>query len=326
MGAFHVLCPTVTSNILNTDIVLSTDILSTLYLSHMKIAILADIHGNQRGLEAVINHIDHWGPDQVIVNGDVINRGPSNLACWNTIWQKHTEDNWRLVRGNHEEYVLNFYAPQPPENEKANALHTFAIWTWEQIKEHALNISMMPDRQTVTAPDGSILFVTHGTIPSNRTGVFPDTEEDVLRRLTLPGPAVFATAHTHRPLIRTFDHTTVVNVGSAGLPFDSDPRACYAQATWTPAAGWQVELIRLDYDRAAAQSDLVTSGFLDEGGPFAQLVLVEYRLAIGMIQRWHRLCGEEYFTTDITLEDSVAKFLSDPEFCDHTWRPAVIGS
>lgn len=287
----------------------------------MKIAVLSDIHGNKHGMQAVVDHIENWGADQVIVNGDVVNRGPRNLECWDFIWQKQIEQNWQLVRGNHEEYLLNFYAPKPLEREKEADIHTFAIWAWEQVKHRAQEMASMPDRAIVKAPDGSQLFVTHASIESNRWGIFPATDEDELRRLTRPGPAVFVTAHTHRPLVRQIDKTCVVNVGSAGLPFDEDHRVSYGQFTWSKTKGWSAEVIRLDYDREAAQLDLVTSGFLDEGGPFAKLVLVEYRLAIGMIQRWHRLCGEEYYETDITMEESVAKLLSEPEFAEHTWRP-----
>ncbi len=272
-------------------------------------------------MHTVAEHIENWGADHVIVNGDVVNRGPSNFECWDFIWQKHIEKNWMLVRGNHEEYLLNFYAPKPLEREKEAETHTFAVWAWDQIKHRAHEMAAMPDRAVVQAPDGTQLFVTHASVDSNRWGIFPTTEEDDLRRLTRPGPAVFATAHTHRPLVRQIDNTTVVNVGSAGLPFDSDPRVSYAQITWTAKTGWSAEVIRLEYDREAAQMDLVTTGFLDEGGPFAQLVLVEYRLAIGMIQRWHRLFGEEYYATDISMTDSVAKLLADPEFADHIWRP-----
>lgn len=289
----------------------------------MKIAILADIHGNKRGLETVAGHIANWGPDQVIVNGDVVNRGPCNLDCWDFIWQKHINNHWKLVRGNHEGYLLSFYAPKPREVEKANDLDLFAVWAWQQVKHRAHEIVSMPDRQTVIAPDGSMLFVTHGTVASNRVGIFPDSTDEDIRSLTSPGPDMFITAHTHRPLIRTVDSTTVVNIGSAGLPFDGDPRVSYGQITWTKEAGWQAEVIRLEYDREAAQMDLVTSGFLDEGGPFAKLVLVEYRLAIGMIQRWHRRFGDEYFGSGINLETSVGNMLAEEEFRDHIWRPGT---
>ena len=287
----------------------------------MKIAILADIHGNKRGLETVVNHIENWEPDTVVVNGDIVNRGPSNLECWDFIWQKHLNENWKLVRGNHEEFLLSFYAPKPLENEKSHGLNLFALWAWEQIKHRALEMAQMPDRQSVIAPDGTLLLVTHASNGSSRQGIFPRTEDDELRLLTLPGPAVFVTSHTHRPFVRHVDQTLVVNTGSAGLPFDDDPRASYAQVTWSETSGWSAEIIRLDYDREAAQMDLVTSGFLDEGGPFAQLVLVEYRLAIGMIQRWHRSFNKPYFETDIDLETSVAQMLASEQFRDHTWRP-----
>jgi len=42
----------------------------------MKLAVLADIHGNYRALETVIDHIQTWHPDQVLVAGDIVNRGP----------------------------------------------------------------------------------------------------------------------------------------------------------------------------------------------------------------------------------------------------------
>ena len=32
----------------------------------MKIAVLTDIHANYRALETVVEHVDRWGPDQVL--------------------------------------------------------------------------------------------------------------------------------------------------------------------------------------------------------------------------------------------------------------------
>lgn len=42
----------------------------------MKIATLADIHGNYQALITVIDHVERWKPDLVFVLGDIINRGP----------------------------------------------------------------------------------------------------------------------------------------------------------------------------------------------------------------------------------------------------------
>ena len=45
----------------------------------MKLAIIADIHGNLQALEAVLTDIKNQNVDTVIVNGDMVNRGPSNV-------------------------------------------------------------------------------------------------------------------------------------------------------------------------------------------------------------------------------------------------------
>ena len=57
----------------------------------MKLAVLSDIHGNWPGLMVVADHIERWQPDLVIVNGDVINRGPNSAACWDFVQQKRRD-------------------------------------------------------------------------------------------------------------------------------------------------------------------------------------------------------------------------------------------
>ena len=47
----------------------------------MKIAILSDVHGNLPALTAVLEDIERWRADQVIVNGDLVSRGPYRLDC-----------------------------------------------------------------------------------------------------------------------------------------------------------------------------------------------------------------------------------------------------
>ena len=44
--------------------------------SGMKIAVISDVHGNVPALEAVIEDLHAWQPDQVVVNGDLVSRGP----------------------------------------------------------------------------------------------------------------------------------------------------------------------------------------------------------------------------------------------------------
>jgi predicted MPP superfamily phosphohydrolase len=50
----------------------------------MKIAVLADIHGNLAALRAVIDDIDAWSPDLVLVAGDIVNlaRTPPPVWSW----------------------------------------------------------------------------------------------------------------------------------------------------------------------------------------------------------------------------------------------------
>lgn len=284
----------------------------------MKIAVLSDIHGNLPALKAVSAHIESWQPDLVVVNGDIINRGPLSGRCLRFVRQKHENDGWHLLRGNHEEFVLDCAPPNAHCEGPEFEIRRFAYWAYEQIKEDVDLLVAMPDRFNWIAPDGSEFRVTHASMRSNREGIFPhmDDEKTILQKIA-PAPAVFVTAHTHRPFIEQVDGTLVVNVGAAGAPFDEDPRPSYGQFTWTPT-GWQVEIARVVYDRSQTERDYVESGFLEEGGPLVQLMLVELRRARGMIFRWITRYQERVLSGEISLEESVRDML-----CDKDVRPFV---
>lgn len=76
-----------------------------------RIAIIADIHANVPALEAVLADIETVGVDEVLVNGDLVGRGPSGSAVVDRI----RELGWRSTRGNHEDYHLQFRREEVPE-------------------------------------------------------------------------------------------------------------------------------------------------------------------------------------------------------------------
>ncbi|MEZ4590410.1 MAG: metallophosphoesterase family protein [Chloroflexota bacterium] len=287
----------------------------------MKIAVISDIHGNMPALETVTADIEKWQPDQVIVDGDIVNRGPLSRASLEWVLARQTNDGWRLVKGNHEDYVLECAAKNGSTAGPDFEVRQFAHWAYEQVADYVPQIANLPGQQSVFAPDGSELRVVHGSMRDNRDGVYPQTSDTELREQIAPAPALFVTGHTHRPLIRAIDETTVVNIGSVGASFDGCRELSYGRFTWQPAAGWAAEIVRLPYDFARIEADYETSGFLEEGGPMAQLMLVELRRAGGLVYRWATRYQEAVLQGKISLADSVRAVLRDEDLRPYLGAP-----
>jgi len=195
----------------------------------MKVAVLSDIHGNLPALRTVIADIDAWSPDLVVVGGDIINRGPRSGACLDVLVKRQAADGWRLLRGNHEDFVLDCADPARSLPGPGYETTRFAHYALGQVAHHAGLLRALPDVFERAAPNGDILRIVHASMRNNRDGVYPMTTDEELRRQIAPAPAVFVTGHTHRPLARTLDRTLVVNIGSVGASFDEDRRAAYGR-------------------------------------------------------------------------------------------------
>ena len=280
----------------------------------MKLAVLSDIHGNWPALAATAADIDAWRPDVVLVNGDVVNDGHRNPACWDYVAQRRQHDGWLILRGNHEEYVSEWRDPALPRRGPAYDLIRLSRWAYEQLGGRVDELVDLPDRWDFVAPDGSRLAAMHGTLLGNRAGIYPFTSDEEARRRVVAGAAVFLTAHTHVPHLRPLDGALIVNTGSVGIPGDGDGRAAYGRLTWTRAGGWHATIERVAYDRAAAERDYFTSGFMDEAGPEAELSLVQFRLARDVRTRWAAVYRERILKGDLTLAQAVDEWLDREEF------------
>jgi len=275
----------------------------------MKLAILADIHANLPALQTVAAHIDAWKPDRVVVAGDVVNRGPRPLECLRFVQDKQRASGWLAVRGNHEEYVISHAQPDAPRSGPQFEIHRGSFWTYQRLDGDVSALEAMPFQLSLSAPDEGEVRVTHASMLGTREGIYVRTpDEELGRKIGQPAPALFCVGHTHIPLVRSLNGTLVVNVGAVGLPFDGDTRASYAQLAWQRNE-WHAEITRLGYDRRQAERDFEETGFIEEASAFAQLVLVELRVARSQIFEWMRRYEARVLAGEITMQESVEEFL-----------------
>ncbi len=278
----------------------------------MKIAALADIHGNYQALIAVIDHVERWKPDLVFVLGDIINRGPRSRDCLHLIQQKLESDSWQTIAGNHEQYVLRFDSPETPRSGNQFEMYRIIYWTYQSLSPGDIqSIKEMPLEIETPLPGNQIVKAVHASMSGIRVGIYPDSSQKELLELIQPDVNLFLVGHTHQPLIKTIGKTTVINAGSIGLPFDGDTRAGYAQITGENRQ-WTGKIIRLEYDQEAARQDFYSTQFIPQGGPLAGLVLTEMNIGWPQLSHWFRRYEQAVLDHEISVEDAVEQYLKNP--------------
>ncbi len=278
----------------------------------MKIAALADIHSNYRALTAVLEDLADWQPDLVYILGDTINRGPRPQDCLQLIQELEARSGWKIILGNHEKYVLDFASPESipigPERQIRRIIH----WTFQMLSQGEISyLQHLPaEINDVPFPDQDIRAV-HASMLGLRKGIYPETSPAELRKLIHPPPVLMLVGHTHQPLIRRFNRTTIVNAGSIGLPFDGDSRTGYARLALIRGK-WKAQIIRLTYDIKEAERDFERENFISAGGPLAEVVLQELRTARPQLSHWLHRYRDEVIQGNLSLREATDRFLENP--------------
>jgi predicted phosphodiesterase len=223
----------------------------------MRIAVLADVHGNLPALEAVMAHLEEQGGcDELWVLGDLAVFCPYPVEVLERLGALPQV---RFVMGNTDRYLVTGRRPlqMTIENElqwqRALALleerDANFRWTLSQLSYRWYSfLRELPFEQRLDLSGYGIVAGFHGSPRGDEVGIWAQTTEEELREM-LGGTHcnLLLCGHTHRPLDRTLDEVRVVNVGSVGLPLDGDQRAAYATLDFEDGE-CQVVLHRVDYD------------------------------------------------------------------------------
>jgi predicted phosphodiesterase len=260
----------------------------------MRVAVLSDIHANLPALGAVLADLQQVGPDLVVVNGDFVNRGPSNRAVLERLWEFEAEHGrvW-FTLGNHDDLVLKWARQDPSLADLyGDPLFAPAGWAAAQLGAAHLNwIDTLPFQVTVGEGGAAglersegigqrvFLRVTHGSPRHYREGYDDHQSLDVFTEIAQDYPAqLLVGSHTHRPFMYPLETSLFLNSGAVGSPFNGDTRAQYLVLE-TAENHIQTEFRQIPYDLEAALRDFQTSGLLEEGGLGARIFQLETRLA-----------------------------------------------
>jgi len=274
----------------------------------MRIAVLSDIHGNLPALRAVLADLDGWRPDRVIVNGDVVNRGPNSRECLEIICERMALQHWQVVAGNHEEFVLHCADNPAGGSVIDDQFRLFTDWTVAQLGDAVDRLRDWPDGLSFNGDDGLTAVVRHGSVLGSRDGIHDGMSDSDLDD-RIPGNChLFLTAHTHAAFSRRHGDRLIVNSGSVGSPFDGDNRACYARITGE-GRRWHCQPVRVDYEIETARRNFVDSGFLAEAGPFAALFLAELMHARHLTREWSQTHEAAVRRGQQSADDAIGGFL-----------------
>lgn len=232
----------------------------------MQVALLSDVHGNRRALEAVLEALPEL--DGIWCLGDTVGYGPEPADCCRLVRDQATV----ALAGNHDVAVL---FPREIARFSRDAARA-ARWTAEVLDEES--------RRWLESLSGSsdqgAVALFHGS-PRDPLWEYVTTNAGVRTALEQTAAPLVAVGHTHaaicvqaqsgrvtgglRPHGAVVDLTTAdrgfVNPGSVGQPRDGDARAAFALLRLDEdGRPREVEFRRAAYDVAATQREIVGAG------------------------------------------------------------------
>ena len=233
----------------------------------MRIAVVADIHGNVRALRAVMDDLKQVAPDSVVNLGDCAS-GPLEAAETVDVLMSLA---WTTIRGNHDRQLLD----RPKEQMGKSDAAAFG----ELKNHHHAWLSTLEETATIEN-----IFLCHGTPNSDQTYLLETVQQDgnvrlatqaeLSRRLGSEHAPIILCGHTHVPrLVALSDGRTVINPGSVGLQAYSDlepfnhatevgaPHARYAVLERAKTADpWRVSFRVVAYDWSGAAERAAAKG------------------------------------------------------------------
>ena len=235
----------------------------------MRYGLISDIHANVEALEAVLRRLELARVDRVVCLGDIVGYHASPNECVRLV-RDHCV---HVIAGNHDRATLGTIALT-----ELNFVARRAVqWTAPRLAPDCADFLLGLD---IVAPlDATACLVHAGLAPEPNDRFQITTPARIAANLDAVeqrGLHVCFFGHTHHPVVHARAGTAatetveldparsyLINPGSVGQSRDRDPRAACAIYD---ATAHRLELVRVEYDRAACLTRAAAAGLLDPPG------------------------------------------------------------
>lgn len=184
----------------------------------IKLALISDIHGNYKALEAFLKYLEKHRPDGIICLGDYVTDAPYPQRTMELLYRMQRQYTCYMIRGNREDYLLN--NADNHENWKPSSANGMLFYTAQNLTEKDMTFfAALPTEKELEFEDYPSLCICHG-IPGRVRGNV--TEEAGLREKVLsalPGNYLLG-GHSHHQEIFVQGEKAYINPGSLGFAID----------------------------------------------------------------------------------------------------------
>lgn len=237
----------------------------------MNLAVISDIHGNYKALEAFLEYIERHPVDGIICLGDYVTDAPYPERTMEMTYHMQKQYPCYMIRGNREEYLIdNYHKNQGWKPSSPNgALYYTAMHITDQ---DIAFFESLPTVDTITIKNHPPIVICHGTPDEVRGNVWLDKglKDRVLDSLS--GDYLLGGHSHHQEIYQKHSMAsyptplkTYINPGSLGLAIDGVGRRAQFAVLRGTKTEWNPQLLSIPYDVERFLQDFTTSG-LDEYG------------------------------------------------------------
>lgn len=271
----------------------------------MRVAVISDVHGNYKALEAFLDYIGSRSVDAIIGLGDYVTDSPYPERTLSMIYEMQRKYPCHLIRGNREEYLLD--NRRQDQGWHICSPNGALYYTYQHVSDADLDwMEAMPSEMVLQLGDCPALTLCHGA-PGVIRGNFEfdrPLKELSMKRLQT---RYLLGGHSHHQEVDRLYDKTYLNPGSLGMPIDEQGRHIQFAVMEGSSLGWEIELLTMDYD---------VEGFLRD---FKESGIEEYGLYLTKAVEKTLVTGHNYFYYSVCEACRISN-KALPETDEEVWR------
>lgn len=261
----------------------------------MDIAVLSDIHANHVALQACFEYCISKGITNYVLLGDYVTDGPFPEKTMETLYMLRQHFNCTFIRGNREQYLLDFRA-RGETGWKPGSASGALLYTYEHLTVRDLNFFDSMPIYTEWRQTGYPSFeLCHGS-PSDVSEILKKDGRNTRKVLSQLKTELLLHGHFHVQESFELRGKRCVNPGSVGIPWYHGGKTQMA-VLHGDGREWVVELKQLEYDREALVKSFEESGIMEKAPAWCAVTLHTIRTGIDLnetvLLRAMQLCRED---------------------------------